>query len=402
MAGTGPTDPCDPNPCQNDAECSVEDDRYYCRCPPGFEGLRCQVNIDDCAGMPCHNGGTCVDGADTYSCECADGFEGADCEVVSDPCEINPCQNGGRCSVTANGPVCGCDMGWEGELCEINHDDCAPNPCENEGTCRDQLNGFRCGCQPGWEGERCEVPINDCPGDNPCQHGGACQDADNGYVCLCDRFTGSNCETPKVLLLHDGTPDLVESFLSMAGLEVTVGPAEYEYAGDPAPAGYCAVLHLNGESYGKPMPLAGQEALRTYVVEQGGGYIGQAWNGYESGSLYGMAELILLPYQSGHEGLTTYALTSEGLTHPVTAGLPETFMFSSGFTEGPCPASATVLATEVNYQHAVCVADVGYGRVVDINHAGFYADSRMSFFGTYENSYVQQLTVQALNWACRR
>jgi hypothetical protein len=403
-AGTMPTDPCNPNPCENDAECSIEEDRYYCRCEPGFEGLRCQVNLDDCVDMPCQNGGTCVDGANTYSCDCQDGFEGAECEIVSDPCESNPCQNGGRCSVTANGPVCGCDTGWEGERCEINHDDCGSNPCQNEGTCRDELNDFSCACQVGWEGDLCEVPVNDCPGENPCQHGGACQDADSGYVCVCGNgYTGLNCETPKVLLIPDGPADLVEGFLRMGGIDVTVTELDYEYDADPHPPGdYCAVLHLNGETYDRVMPLAGQEALRAYVVEGGGGYIGQAWNGYELAKLAGMQDLILIPYQNGHEGSGQYALTTEGRSHPVTAGLPESFEFNSGFSEGACPTGATALALEVGYQHAICVADVGYGRVVDFNHAGHYGNVLMNDYATYENPYIQQVTVQAVNWACRR
>ena len=42
----------------------------------GFEGDKCQVNIDDCPGNQCQNGGTCVDGIDMYSCECIPGYIG--------------------------------------------------------------------------------------------------------------------------------------------------------------------------------------------------------------------------------------------------------------------------------------------------------------------------------------
>ena len=32
----------------------------------GFNGTRCEINIDDCLSDPCYNNGTCIDEIDGY------------------------------------------------------------------------------------------------------------------------------------------------------------------------------------------------------------------------------------------------------------------------------------------------------------------------------------------------
>lgn len=37
--------------------------RFTCDCgDTGFEGVNCEINVDDCQPNPCENGGTCQDG----------------------------------------------------------------------------------------------------------------------------------------------------------------------------------------------------------------------------------------------------------------------------------------------------------------------------------------------------
>ena len=53
---------------------------FECQCPPGYEGTRCEIDIDYCASDPCLNGATCLDLVEGYECQCPPGWEGTNCE----------------------------------------------------------------------------------------------------------------------------------------------------------------------------------------------------------------------------------------------------------------------------------------------------------------------------------
>lgn len=63
-------------PCQNNATCINLINDYECRCPPGYEGKACSLNIDECEPMPCMKGSTCIDGINAYTCVCQEGLTG--------------------------------------------------------------------------------------------------------------------------------------------------------------------------------------------------------------------------------------------------------------------------------------------------------------------------------------
>lgn len=55
---------------------------------------------------PCMNDATCINnGLGDYICQCADGYEGDKCETEINECDPNPCQNGGTCTVSLIGRV---------------------------------------------------------------------------------------------------------------------------------------------------------------------------------------------------------------------------------------------------------------------------------------------------------
>ena len=113
-ASSSGADPCTPNPCKNGGSC----DAGSCACPPGFEGERCETNIDDCVEFSCMNGSACVDGVNEASCDCLPGFEGVICQVNIDECEGVECVNDGACIDGIDEFSCLCPIGYGGQFCE--------------------------------------------------------------------------------------------------------------------------------------------------------------------------------------------------------------------------------------------------------------------------------------------
>ena len=73
-------DECASNPCEHGV-CSDLVNGYACTCKPGYEGDRCQLNIDECAvggTSQCQNS-VCLDNPGSYTCVCNLGFEGPFC-----------------------------------------------------------------------------------------------------------------------------------------------------------------------------------------------------------------------------------------------------------------------------------------------------------------------------------
>ena len=79
---------CDSSPCLNGATCfnSQDINQYVCICASGFEGTRCEIDIDSCLSGPCLNGATCTDLVSGYECTCPGGFGGANCQIGK--CEL--------------------------------------------------------------------------------------------------------------------------------------------------------------------------------------------------------------------------------------------------------------------------------------------------------------------------
>ena len=70
-------DECESSPCQNGGTCTQGNNTYTCSCVGGYDGVNCEVDIDDCANVTCtgeHR--KCVDGLMSHQCVCQDGYEG--------------------------------------------------------------------------------------------------------------------------------------------------------------------------------------------------------------------------------------------------------------------------------------------------------------------------------------
>ncbi|XP_071493021.1 uncharacterized protein [Diadema antillarum] len=198
--------------CANGGTCVDLLEDFRCECPPGFEGRFCENNVDDCIGNLCQFGSQCEDGIDSYVCLCLPGYTGQYCNVTIVSCEQDPCLNMGTCQdvaattpPTASGPIqnsnpdnrrfrCQCAEGWEGVFCEVETDECASNPCTNDATCIDDFAGYTCRCHPGFTGVWCERDIDECL-NHQCANGSTCVDGIAGYTCRCQPgFEGRLCE----------------------------------------------------------------------------------------------------------------------------------------------------------------------------------------------------------------
>lgn len=179
-------------------------------CPLGFEGDRCETNIDDCVGNLCQNNATCIDHIQAYSCSCQKGYAGIYCDKKIDYCSsaLNPCKNGATCVDRFTDYVCACPPGFRGRNCTENIDDCEVNLCQNMATCVDGISNYTCKCADGFQGRYCEVmPMVSMlmhPQTAPCE----ASDCKNGlcyqppgtlideYMCKCyPGFTGKYCQS---------------------------------------------------------------------------------------------------------------------------------------------------------------------------------------------------------------
>ena len=81
---------------------------FKCNCTPGYQGKRCEIDINECAISPCFNNAICVDKVNAFECKCLPGFNGTLCEVNIDECSGQPCLNNGSCTDLINAFQCKC------------------------------------------------------------------------------------------------------------------------------------------------------------------------------------------------------------------------------------------------------------------------------------------------------
>jgi hypothetical protein len=218
---------------------------------------------------------------------------------------------------------------------------------------------------------------------------------------------------PKVLILSDvdgASTNALANSVSKAGYQVTLRPApENTWNGtNPALTGFDAVIHLNGVTWFAPLPAAGQSALLSFV-QNGGGYLGVQWNGYEAavGLQTGIGGLVLQGFgNTGKEQecgpcSVTYNVVAGQAGHPVLAGLPASFTFpADGHHAGPMMPfliePSTLLMRIPSGNPGVVVRQYGRGKVVNFSFSPNYGQGGAG--RTLLDANVQRLYLNGLRW----
>jgi len=393
------------------------------------DGDGCQANctLPTCGdgildpGEVCDDGNT-VSGDGTCNSTCTSNEScGNGILDVGEGCDDGNNTDGDGCQGDCTLPKCGDGVLDPGEVCDdgnnVSGDGTCNSTCTSDESCGNGILDVGEECDDGnlVAGDGCDAncqldcipPLSDCFGvcvniDYDPNHCGGCGSPCAGTeACVAGICTPLDTGT-NVLVLGDGDADAtVDAVLTGAGYNVTVAPViEYNYDGtNPSPAPFCAVVHLNGDTFSDGMLAAGQIALQNYV-NAGGGFVGMEWNAYEelSGTMVNMPELILLVRSTGYSGYSiTYSINAAGLTHPVTAGLPVTFTFnaSGSYTTPKGGMGITVLGTDAFGNDAIAVRNYGSGRVVNHNHSGHFGTGT-----AFADPNAAQLLIQSVDWLC--
>ena len=125
MEGSGTVSITKKKLCNKNAHCVGGGSNAKCVCNKGYEGngVKC-TNINECLqNITCENPSTCIDMDPGYFCQCPKGWYGEKCDKSI--CRKNPCFYGGKCMLdhtTETGYRCLCPISRKGVNCTVETD----------------------------------------------------------------------------------------------------------------------------------------------------------------------------------------------------------------------------------------------------------------------------------------
>uniref|UniRef100_A0A5F9D237 Vitamin K-dependent protein S n=2 Tax=Oryctolagus cuniculus TaxID=9986 RepID=A0A5F9D237_RABIT len=149
-------DQCNPLPCSEEGYLNCKDGQatFTCICKPGWQGEKCEIDINECKDPTNINGGCsqiCDNTAGSYHCSCKSGFvmlaNEKDCKDM-DECSVKPSVCGTAvCKNTPGDFECECSEGYRynptAKSCE-DIDECSENMCAQ--LCVNYPGGYSCYC----------------------------------------------------------------------------------------------------------------------------------------------------------------------------------------------------------------------------------------------------------------
>lgn len=215
----------------------------------------------------------------------------------------------------------------------------------------------------------------------------------------------------RVLIVRDEVPGgdaALAIALASAGFDVTTTQAtSSDFQGVPslAEAGaFDALVVLAGGLRTPPsdMPVAGQQEIVAFVA-RGGGLVLSEWAAFQLAAAptprWKLLEpLVLLQRTGSHGGRVTYEVDPAYASHPLWAGLPSSFSFSSTSNVGTIKAAPGIarVARSPEAGDAVAIRDLpSSGRIVHLAHAGNHVAHG------WTNVNLQRLVTNAVGWVAR-
>ncbi|XP_039112321.1 vitamin K-dependent protein S [Hyaena hyaena] len=183
-----------------------------------YPDLRSCVNAipDQCSPLPCNEDGymSCKDGQATFTCICKSGWQGDKCEYDINECKDPSNVNGGcsqMCDNTPGSYHCSCKSGFvmlsnKKDCKDVDECSVKPDIC-GTAVCRNIPGDFECECAEGYRYnptlKSCE-DVDECS-ENMCAQ--LCVNFPGGYSCYCDGKKGfklaqdhKSCEAVPVCL----------------------------------------------------------------------------------------------------------------------------------------------------------------------------------------------------------